>query len=328
MINDSSMSRRAIRIVAGISLTAAVLGAHFYMPSQTSALAAEAIRSLHGPGFGIVALLVVKLGRFKGGSVATYIKAAAATMLLAVLAEAAQIPGGREAQLEDLLIDALGIIGFLGCAAALDRNVLAAVGGPRTMVLALIGVPALIAAVAPTFWLTYALVMREQSMPQLLSFDHSWETTYAYGDKAEYDIIPAPDGWPEGSGTIARLNSAGEFGLMLHLHAYPDWSNYAAVSFMAATTSGETRRVAIGLWGLKPPDGSLPGRYYTRAKIGPTPERYCVAFQDLPDDSSERPFDLANVSQLLVGATKKERGVTIYVDDFRLEATADDCSTE
>jgi hypothetical protein len=326
MTNDSSTTGRAIRIGAGMLLTAAVLGAHFYMPSQTSALAAEAIRSLHGPGFGIVALLVFKLGRFTGGTVATYIKAGAATMLLAVLAEAAQIPGGREAQLEDLLIDALGIIGFLGCAAALDRNVLAAVGGPRTVGFALIGIPALIAAVAPTIWLTYALVMREQSMPQLLSFDQAWETTYASGDKADYDVIPAPEGWPEGSGNIARLNSAGDFGLMLHLHSYPDWSGYKAISFVAGTTGGETRRIALGFWGLKPDDGSKPGRYYTQAKIGPVPTRFCIPFEELPDATSERPFDLRYVSELLVGATKNEAGVTLYVDDFRLIREMAGCS--
>lgn len=326
MTDDSSRSGRRIRIVAGILLTAAVLGAHFYMPSQTSALAAEAIRSLHGPGFGIVALLVVKLGRFKRGTVATYINAGAATMLLAVLAEAAQIPGGREAQLEDLLTDALGIVGFLGCAAALDRKVLAAVGGPRSVVLALIGVPALIAAVASTIWLTYALVMREQSMPQLLSFDRPWETTYAFGDKVDYDVILAPDGWPERSGSIARLNSAGDFGLMLHLHAYPDWSDYAAVSFVAGTTGSETRRIALGFWGLKPDDGSKPGRYYTRVKIGPVPTRYCISFEELPDATSERPFDLRYVSELLIGATKNEAGVTVYVDDFRLVRSTTGCS--
>jgi hypothetical protein len=273
-----------------------------------------------------VALLVVRLGRFKGSTIATYIKAGAATMLLGVLAEAAQIPGGREAQLEDLLIDALGIIGFLGSVAALDRNVLAAIGRSRTIALALISVPALIAAVAPTLWLTYALVMREQSMPQLLSFDETWETTYAFGDKADYDVIPAPEGWPEDSGNIARLNSAGDFGLMLHLHAYPDWSDYTAISFVAGTTGDETRRIALGFWGLKPDDGSKPGRYYTRAKIGPVPTRFCIPFEELPDATSQRPFDLHHVSELLLGATKNEAGVTVYVDDFRLVNSTADCS--
>jgi hypothetical protein len=170
-------------------------------------------------------------------------------------------------------------------------------------------------------------VKRNQALPQLLSFDEAWEQTYANGNAVDYDVVPAPEGWPAGSGNIARLHSAGKFGLMLHLHAYPDWSDYAAVSFIAATTGGETRRIALGLWGLNLGDGTLPGRYYTRARINPIPARYCIPFEELPDRSSERPFDLHYVSQLLVGATKDERGVTIYVDDFRLERSTDDCIT-
>ena len=325
MSDATSSAGYAIRVLAGILLIAAVLGAHYYMPAQTSALAAEAIRSLHGPGFGIVALLVVRLFRFKDGPLTVYFKAAAVTMLLAVLAELTQIPGPRKAQVEDLVIDALGIVGFLGCAAALDRKVVRAIGRSRAVGLALVGITTLVMSILPTAWLTYALVMRANALPQLLSFDAAWEKTYAYGDAVDYEVIPAPEGWPAGSGNIARLHSAGTYGLMLHLHAYPDWSNYAGVSFIAATTGGETRRIALGLWGLKPGDGSLAGRYYTRTKITPEPVRYCISFSELPQDSSERPIDLRKISELLVGAARNEIGVTVYVDDFRLENSTDDC---
>ena len=317
---------RMVRIVGAAVLAGVVLAAHFYTPAQASALANEAIRSLHGPGFGLVALLVLKLLRFSGGPLAVYFKAGAATMLLAVLAEAAQIPGPREAEMRDLLVDALGIAGFLGCAAAFDRDVIQSIGRVRAGGIALIGVPALAAAVFPTAWLSYALVMRSNAVPQLLSFDAAWESTYAFGDEIDFEIIPAPGGWPAGSGKIARLHSAGKYGLMLHLHAYPDWSDYAGVSFIAATTGGETRRIALGLWGLRPRDKSPAGRFYTRTKITPEPARYCISFSDLPDESTERSVDLRRISELLVGAARNELGVTVYVDDFRLERSTEDCS--
>jgi hypothetical protein len=328
MSSDPAKPNHATRIIAGVLLVSVVLWAHYYMPGQISALTAEAIRSLHGPGFGIVALVVVKLGRFSGGPAARYIKAGATTMLLAILAEAAQIPGSREAELGDLLIDALGIIGFLGLAAAFDHDLRSKVGTLGTVAIVLVSLPAFAAAVAPTAWLSYALVKRNQALPQLLSFDAAWEQTYASGNAVDYDVVPAPANWPAGSGNIARLHSAGKSGLMLHIRPYPDWSNYVAVSFIAATTGGETRRIALGLWGLNLGDGTLPGRYYTRAKISPIPARYCILFEELPDRSSERPFNLHYVSQLTVGATKNERGVTVYVDDFRLERSRDDCSLE
>ncbi len=319
---------RLIKATAGIGLALAVIWAHHFLPSQTSALAAESIRSLHAPGFGLVSILVLKLGRFRGRPVARYLKAAATTMLLAVIAEATQIPGGREAQLSDLVIDALGIIGFLGCAAALDRDIRGVIGIPGSVALALVCIPAFGAAITPTVRLTQALVMRQQVLPTLLSFDGPWERAYARGEEIDFEVIPAPAGWPSGSGNIARAESSGRFAMMLRLAPYPDWRNHEAVSFVAATTDGESRRIELGLWGLEPADGSLASRYYTGVRIGPAPARYCIKFTDLPDATSDRPFDLRVVSELLLAAAKHEAGITVLLDDFRLEQSTENCSTK
>jgi hypothetical protein len=326
-MNDSSIgARRISRILAGVVLALAVLGAHHYLPSQSSALASETIRSLHGTGFGVVAILVFRFGNFTGSAVARYVKSGAATLVLAIVAEGAQIPGPREAELSDLLIDALGIVGFLACSAALDREFRSTVGKLAVTSTLLIGVPMLVAAVAPTIWLSYALVMRSHAIPQLLNFEEPWESTYAHGDEVDYDVITAPPGWPTGSGNVAKLYSAGRYGLMLHLQAYPDWTGYTAVGFVAATSGGETRHIAFGLWGLPPGDGRLPGRYYTLVEIGAAPARHCVFFDDLPGANSDRPFDLRHVSELILGTSKDDLGVSIYVDDFRLESTPTACS--
>ena len=106
----------------------------------------------------------------------------------------------------------------------------------------------------------------------------------------------------------------------------PDGRGYVAVSFVAATTGGESRRIELGLWGLRPADRSPAGRYYTGVRIGPLPARYCIPFTDLPDETSDRPFDLEVVSELLLAAAKHETGVSVYVDDFRLETSMQDCT--
>jgi len=54
--------------------------------------------------------------------VTIYVKAAVFSAVLAVVAEVAQIPGPRKAEIADLLADALGILAFLGMAAILDNR--------------------------------------------------------------------------------------------------------------------------------------------------------------------------------------------------------------
>lgn len=322
-----NQTRRNRAIVAGLLLAVAVLMAHQYLPDRISDLGHEAIRSLHGPGFGLVALLMMLLLRDSERPSVAYVKAAAFAMVLAALSEAAQIPGPREAEVEDLITDALGIAAFLGCAAILDRGVRNTMSKMQVAVLVLISIPALALTLQPTAWLSYALVKREQAMPQVLSFDESWERTYSAGVDGDPELLEAPDGWPEGSGSIAHLHSAGKWGLMLHIRPHPDWSEYAAVSFVAATVNDESRRIQLGLWGIDPGDDSPQGRYYTRVKLHREPARYCIVFDDVVEASSERHFDFTQVYELLIGATQDEAGVEILVDDFRLEKDAAVCKS-
>lgn len=317
--------RQTWKFLAGAILTSVVLLAHQVLPDQVSALADEIIHSLHGPGFGVVALLILSLLRGGKPPAAAYFRAGIYALLLAGLAEAAQIPGPRAAEMKDLVADTLGILGFLGAAALIDRNMRRSIGKMQMVFLSIVSIPALLAAIVPTLWLSYALVLRSQLLPQLLSFDEPWERTYFSGDEMPLEIVPAPDGWPDGSGNIARLHTAGQWGLMLHLRPYPDWSDYSVVSFVAATTDGRARRIAVGLWGIRPGDNTQPGRYYTTVTVGPNPARICVSFSELDGLPSGRRFDLAHVSELLLGSAKNRIGEELLVDDFRLDKSVRDC---
>ena len=325
MMATNNQTQRIRTVSVGLLLTAGVLLAHQYLPDNISDLSHQLIRSLHGPGFGLVALLIMIAMRNPERPLVAYIKAAAFSMILAGVAEASQILGPRTPQISDLLTDALGILAFLGTATVFDRGVRSSIGKPRARLLSLIGIPAMVLTLMPTLWLSYALMMRSQSLPQLLSFDEVWEQAYSSGVDAPPEIIPAPAGWPPDSGNIARLHSAGQWGLMLHIRPHPDWSEYSAVSFIAATSNEESRQIAIGLWGINPGDGTLPGRYYTTIKIGQKPARYCIFLGVLNKPSSQRKFDLTHISEMLVGATIDETGIEILVDDFRLEKTLESC---
>ena len=306
-------------LAVGFLLTVGVLLAHQVLPSHVSDLAHQLVRSLHGPGFGLVALIIMVLIRDPERPLVAYFKAAAFSIILAGVAEASQVLGPREAQISDFLTDALGVLGFLAIVAFLDSGVRKSIGRPRTVLLALIGMPAFVLTLMPTLWLAYALVQRSQALPQLLSFDEAWEQTYRTGAGIPPEVIPAPVGWPPDSGNIARLHSAGRWGIFLHLFPHPDWSGYSAVSFLAATSGEESRYISVGLWGIDPEDGTPQGRYYTSITVRPDPARFCILFSDLNKPTSQRKFDLTQVYELLLGSGNRGTDEELLVDDFRLE---------
>jgi len=277
------MMQRIGRYLLATTVVASALAAHLYMPAAISNLAAEAIRSLHAPGFGILAVILLRLGIFRGSDVRRYAKAATLAFLLAFAAESIQIPFGREAELKDLAADAIGILGFLGVSALLDGTIRQHTSLPLFSLFAISAIVAVLLALAPTTWLSTALVYRDMSMPVLHSFDSRLERAYR---RSGNPVIPfeAPASWPADGRHAARLTSTGKSGLMLNIFPYPDWSGYEAVSFIAATVDGKPRRVALGFWGMATENGSPPGRYYTHVMIDQEPERYCVPLANLDRD--------------------------------------------
>ena len=109
MMATNNQTQRIRTVSVGLLLTAGVLLAHQYLPDNISDLSHQLIRSLHGPGFGLVALLIMIVMRNPERPLVAYIKAAAFSMILAGVAEASQILGPRSPQISDLLTDALGI---------------------------------------------------------------------------------------------------------------------------------------------------------------------------------------------------------------------------
>ncbi|NNF48785.1 MAG: VanZ family protein, partial [Woeseiaceae bacterium] len=171
-------------VVVGLVI---VIALHRYEPEGMSSLGSKALRSLHGPGFAAVAI-VVYFGlrrRLSGWS-----RIGAAFGLCAgvgVLAELSQIPGPRNADISDLITNTMGIVAGLALVAAFDRDVdLGESPWPRRLV-AVAATAALAYVLAPTAWMTAAATARKVNLPVLLSFESTLETRLYRGMGA-----PAP----------------------------------------------------------------------------------------------------------------------------------------
>lgn len=311
---------RWLSVAAVISIVVAVIISHRYLPDQISGLASSIIHSLHAPGFAAVALSAFFILRTQGHTELVYFKAGALAMILGALSEAAQIPGPRDAQFKDLIVDAIGIFGALATMALFDKEIRVRTDWRAMSMLGIAGLSALCAALLPTIWQSYALVARNKALPVLLSFEQRWETNvYEPTNNKHLKLIPAPSDWPIDQGTVARSKENGRWGHVLVLYPYPDWTEYSSVSFLAASTSETRHTLRMSVRDLPPNHKMHSVRSYQELMVGPKPVRYTIRFDELHSGNGDRQFDLKHVYAIILSAAKPGSDVQIYVDDFRLE---------
>lgn len=282
-------------------------------------LGIDILHSLHGPGFAAIALAVFWYLQSRQASIINYVLAAAITMGIGVISEVAQIPGPRDAQVKDLVIDALGIIGALGVTASFDKRVRSSITTPARLLLPAVAGTALAVACVPTLWFSYALVEQRQAFPSLLTFEHAWETA-AFGQTATRrpDVIDAPPAWPTSGRKVSRSIEDGRWGIFLSTHPVQDWREYTSLSFVAAS-AGETFAMDIGVTD-SPKDEEYHGaRYYKSITVGPEPKRYTVSFEDIQAAAKNRPFDFSLVESVVFSAAKPGGGQELLLDDIQLE---------
>lgn len=303
----------------------AVLSAHLYTPGGLSFLAEKFMQSLHGPGFGIVALMILKVVRDNRKPGSAYFVAGIMSLATAFLAELVQIPFGRAAQLSDILADAIGIVGFLGVAAIFDDAIKEIVSRRVMGPLTLISLPAVAVTLLPTIWLGCALVWRQEALPQIAGFETILERAYMKGGSEPVKIVSAPVDWPAGSGNVAHLISNGRFGLMLHIYPHPDWSKYSAISFVASSMKMERLPISIGFWEIDRKDGTIQASHYRRVIIDSSPRRHCISLAELSEKPADSRLDKSRVYEVVVGSIDRRPGVEILVDNFRLEGPDSHC---
>ena len=318
-IHFRALNRWPIRILV-VALTVFAIIAHRFSPTQPTVLFDAFAHSLHAPGFAAVALAVLFMLRKSHPGLSAYILAALSASGISVLAEAAQIPGPRDAQISDLVIDATGIVGALGIVAAFDPLVKDVLSKVQRIMIAAFSVVALAVAFLPSAWYGYSIFSQHRLMPQLLTFEHAWESV-AYWQTKDHspELIDAPHGWPAAGGSVALATESGHDGILIRINPYPDWSGFSALSFVAASNSRSVHKLAIVIKDIRPRGNRSSNRYRNEFYVGPNPTRHVLNIADLQTLNSGRPFDLSHVHTIILSAAKPGNDVSVLIDDFRLQ---------
>lgn len=305
--------------VLAVLLLAAIAMAHRYSPPHLSHIADLLMHTLHGPGFAAVAVLAfASLQVYRPGP-KNYLYAAAVTIAIGVFAEAAQIPGPRDAEFSDLLVDATGAIGALGLIALFDGGMRRRLGDRAFAGVVLVGAASLTSALGPTAWLSYVWVSQHRAAPVLLDFESHWErAVFSQSPGHRPDVVPAPAGWPI-DGHVAHVRESARYGTLIRLTPYPDWSGYGSLSFIAASGDGSTEEVLVSVRDVRRQGERHNNRFDRTIEVGPEPKRFRISLDDVRATAGDRPFDLVHVESLTLDADRPHRPISLYFDDFRLE---------
>lgn len=236
---------------------------------------------------------------------------------IAIFAEAAQIPGPRNAELSDIVVDTIGIAGALGILALLDRDLRRRLALMSRLIILGVTVPAVLYSVGPTAGWSYSWLAQQQAVPALLTFENRWER-WTVGNRFSGSIerIPVPDGWPI-SGTAIRVTSSRRGGV-LEWKAYPDWQEHAALTFLAASDDGSVHSMTITIEDMRHAGMPEPNRYRTTVQVGPVPTRFRIPIDVIRRNSGGQ-LDIAHVNYLFLRLTDRVGGVPMILDDFRFD---------
>ena len=305
-----------------VFVTVAILtvAAHRVFPEKPSALLDALIHSLHGPGFAAVTILIYLVVDKNSGVVRPYLVTGCTAMFIGLASEIAQIPGSRDADFTDLVVDGVGIVGALAAIAYFDKRILAATQRGFRPFIALVAATALAATFLPTLWYSNAFIMQGRAVPSLLSFENQWElATYHQSKNHRPTLIPKPEDWPGATSTVAYARENGRWGILLRLKPFPDWRGYSLLTFVAQSMSDSEFELDVDLLNMRAHGEKASLRFETSVSISTTPKRYALPLDELRSKQGNRSLDKQFVRSVTFSASHPGQGITMLIDDIRLE---------
>jgi hypothetical protein len=295
-----------------------ILLLHIVSFGASSGIVVDIRNSLHAPGFGALAVLTVVLIRRRSPGLRAYFLAFVIAILIGIVGELIQIVAARSPSLQDLVNDAVGILGFLFLASAFDQS-LSLNSRPvmRTIVFAT-GVAGLILSVGPVAWQSYAFVQRARLAPVLLDFESAWQTEFLvpHGD-ATFSVVSAPGNWPV-AGQQALLVQLGDYSYSgLGIEPITDWSDYSAFSFVMASADNRSLRVTVRI-----SDRSHTNEYRDRFNknfvVTDEPQRITIPTSIIESAPRGRAMKMDEITLILVFISDPGGDEKLLLDDFRL----------
>jgi hypothetical protein len=256
--------------------------------------------------------------RFRLAAPAAYCLAAVFAFSVGILSEAVQIVGPRDADILDLARNMVGILGFLSIAASLDPKIQISNNLLVKRAFALAAWSLFAVSVWPTLWFSYGIGAQKAALPQLLTFERSWESEML--EETDYirtSLIDAPANWPVQNGTVAMLEIIIPHERVFAFAPYPDWSDYGDFSFVASSATDRpihfTARVHYSHQ-----DWQQHDHFDTAISVGPSPKRISIPVHSVRVGPAGGIRVRASVAKVTLEIDVPAKGDALILDEFRL----------
>jgi len=292
------------------------------LPTFDSALWAAIENAAHAPLFGAIALLVVewlqrRQTRHTLSSVGLYGCAFLASVALGFLTELVQFFGPRDASVDDLVTNTLGVIAALSAHAAL------CVAPDRRDRLALTAAAALsvLAVLAPIAAAVAARIERGRQFPVLADFDSRLDTHHVRGIKARFERVTWPEAYAKpGDGPALRVEflTPGGSGVIFDEPAR-DWSAHRELVLDLANPQPHAVELLVRVDDALH-DKRREDRFERIVPLAPQQRAEIrIALASIRQTPSGRHIDLARISAIMLFNSNGRANERLYLGSIRLE---------
>jgi hypothetical protein len=290
--------------------------------------AADLANFAHGPAFAVVTLIVIaalRRGPTREASVGVeYALAIAISVMLGAVVELLQARIGRDAELGDLLRDALGALAGTGLFATVDRKVRNAMRPARWRIGGLVvGVASVTLLLAPLAVTALAYLERNRNFPVLADFSQPF-SGYFVSALAEVDAqrasLPPSMVGPAAPATGLRVRPSGDrwWGVMLK-EPCPDWRGFDRLAISIANPGKVPLTLKVRFYDRNQQAGEPPRFTRTIAIAADSLQTATIPLAQLLQADGARRLDLADMRSLMLARSAENRAPEFYVTRVWLE---------
>ncbi len=295
-----------------------LLSLHIVQPVQGGLWLRTFYNYLHFPVFGIVALAVFGITGvyFERQPWRRIVIAGSVMFVTSILSEAAQIPGPRDASLDDLISNWFGAASFLLLAVAVSFR-----GHVRTENLRLCGIGGailLLIATADLIAVTVTYLERNARMPVLATFETWFGSRLMQLQNAHITLVELDEDkrtWAE-----ITLGDGAWPGIIFH-DLWPDWSSYDALVLELKPVDSRPLDINIRVHDREHTryDQSYSDRFNMRITLEKEVQILRIPVQAIANAPSSRAMDMTQIAGLVVFCSPDHAGRAFLMTDIRLE---------